>query len=99
MEKKKFKDLKVGDKVYMLTEDSYEVAGVNTKMKIEYNQYSLVLRKKLMRLSLKLMLTRFLGTAQVFGGTLRTMVEICTLPQTRRRRLSSMRAQSRLQHD
>ena len=38
MEKKKFKDLKVGDKVYMLTESSYEVAGVNTTMKIDDNQ-------------------------------------------------------------
>lgn len=38
MEKKKFKDLKVGDKVYMLTEGSYEVAGVNTTMKINDNR-------------------------------------------------------------
>lgn len=38
MEKKKFKDLKVGDKVYMLTESSYEVAGVNTTIKINDNQ-------------------------------------------------------------
>lgn len=38
MEKKKFKDLKVGDKVYMLTESSYEVAGVNTTMKNNDNQ-------------------------------------------------------------
>lgn len=38
MEKKKFKDLKVGDKVYMLTESSYDVAGVNTTMKIDDNQ-------------------------------------------------------------
>lgn len=41
MERKKFKDLKIGDKVYMLSEGSYEVAIANTIMTIDKNQITI----------------------------------------------------------